>query len=70
MNENESSSDLRQRLLKSAWEPVDSEYAGKLADAQIVDGQWYAPKWGCDTLDHMLDELAARTPTNQPTKAK
>ena len=23
----------------------------------IVDGQWYAPKFGCDTLDMVVDEV-------------
>jgi hypothetical protein len=23
--------------------------------AQLFDGHWYIPRWGCDTLDHILD---------------
>lgn len=23
---------------------------------QLVDGKWYVPKWGCDTLQHIIDE--------------
>ena len=23
----------------------------------VLDGKWYAPKYGCDTLDHIIDDL-------------
>lgn len=23
----------------------------------IVDGQWYAPMWGCDTIDLLRDKI-------------
>jgi len=26
--------------------------------AQMWNGQWWMPLWGCDTLDHMLDDMA------------
>ena len=26
-------------------------------DAQIVDGEWLAPDWGCDTMQHFIDAL-------------
>lgn len=21
----------------------------------MIEGSWYAPKWGCDTMDHVID---------------
>lgn len=27
--------------------------------AQMWRGQWWAPIWGCDTLDHILDDVLA-----------
>lgn len=27
--------------------------------SQFAYGKWYAPKWGCDTLEHVLDALAS-----------
>ena len=26
--------------------------------AQMWNGQWWMPLWGCDTLDSMLDDMA------------
>lgn len=42
-------------LLKDYWIPIDEP--GEVIGAQLVDGQWYAPKYGCDTLDKMLEDL-------------
>jgi len=39
------------------YEPIKPRAALLGAGAQIVNGQWYLPKWGCDTLQHILDEL-------------
>lgn len=40
-------------LLDKAYFPVD---AGSLDDgAQLVDGKWYMPVWGCDTLSYIVD---------------
>lgn len=40
-------------LLEKHWLKV--EY---VTDAgQIVDGEWYAPRWGCDTLANMLEDF-------------
>lgn len=27
--------------------------------AQMWKGQWWMPYWGCDTLDHLIDDLNA-----------
>lgn len=45
----------------AGWHPVDPDIAGTEASAQIVDGQWYLPVWGCDSLQHLLDEPPALT---------
>ncbi len=53
--------------LLSCWElmpPEDQKERGQfqfiLEGAQIYEGKWYAPKWGCDTLQHMLDIIKSR----------
>ena len=33
--------------------PIDNW--DKLHGAQVYKGKWYFPKWGCDTLEHILD---------------
>jgi hypothetical protein len=38
------------------WIPLSLE-DGIAPESQVVDGQWYVPKFGCDTLQHMIDEL-------------
>lgn len=42
-------------LMKEAFYPVEPDNAGE--GAQMVDGQWYMPKWGCDTLQHIKDNI-------------
>jgi len=37
------------------YEPVKPRAALIGAGAQIVDGQWYMPRWGCDTLQHVVE---------------
>ena len=37
------------------WE----ECGGRTTTAQQVNGRWYAPKWGGDTLAHMDEDFAA-----------
>jgi hypothetical protein len=44
-------------LLDKAYFPVDAlgpENEGA-HDAQLVDGKWYMPVWGCDTLSYVVD---------------
>jgi hypothetical protein len=42
-------------------EAVLSQYIqtdnGTSEGSQLLDGKWYIPKWGCDTLDHILDAI-------------
>lgn len=40
--------------------PITPEEAGPLPTAQIVEGQWYAPLGGCDTLGDLLEDIMAR----------
>ncbi len=30
---------------------------GTHPEDQIVNGQWWHPKWGCDSLQHLLDNI-------------
>ena len=39
--------------LLSCWVLMPPE--AQIEGAQTYMGKWYAPKWGCDTLQHMLD---------------
>jgi len=39
------------------YEPVKPRAVLIGAGAQIVDGQWYLPKWGCDTLQHVIETI-------------
>ena len=38
-------------LLRPAYEPGDGSADG----AQLVDGQWWHPIFGCDSLQHVVD---------------
>jgi len=38
------------------YEPI--EPGNSIGDsAQLINGQWYAPKWGCDTLQHVIETI-------------
>jgi len=50
-------SELVKRILNVGYEPI--EPGNSIGDsAQLINGQWYAPKWGCDTLQHVIDQLS------------
>ena len=40
-------------LVRAAYEPSDGRGDGD----QMWRVQWWRPKWGCDTLDHLLDHV-------------
>lgn len=42
-------------LLRRGYYPIAPECVGE--GAQIVRGQWYMPRWGCDTLQTLIDEF-------------
>jgi hypothetical protein len=41
------------KILEFAYHPVNAQSVGP--GAQIVDGTWYMPRWGCDTLQVIFD---------------
>ena len=41
-------------LLDKAYTPTGSDDG-----EQLVNGVWYAPVWGCDTLQYILDEVCS-----------
>ena len=45
--------DIIRRILSAGYELGD----GNLDGAQMINGEWWIPKWGCDSLDHMIDQL-------------
>lgn len=54
MNKNKEWEKNRRKLLNDYFVDVEPDNeAGEF----IVDGVWYAPKFGCDTLDMVLDEV-------------
>ena len=46
---------LVRRLLELGYYPVSIECAK--GAAQLVDGRWYMPRWGAETLQHVLDSF-------------
>jgi hypothetical protein len=50
-------------LLRRGYYPVSPECAGE--GAQLVDGQWHMPRWGCDTLQHVIDEHGSDETTDR-----
>ena len=48
------------QVVSAGWEKFGYEPNTKLPDgAQMIDGEWYTPKWGCDSLEASLDALQA-----------
>lgn len=37
------------------WEEITDEESAIWDEAQIVDGHWFIPKWGCDSLQRTVD---------------
>ena len=37
-------------------------------DAVLIDGEWYAPDFGCDTLQWFLDEFIVEDEKQEPAK--
>jgi len=44
-------------LLQRCYYPTEPEFVGE--GAQLVNGQWYMPAWGCDTLQHFIEGYGA-----------
>lgn len=45
-------------IVKRSYEQVkDSASVKNIDGAQMWQGQWWMPLWGCDTLDHLVDAL-------------
>ena len=45
-------------LLSPGYEPGD----GKADGAQLVDGQWWHPSFGCDSLQYVIDNARQAAP--------
>lgn len=39
------------------WEPISNKQLEDCPGAQIVNGQWYMPLQGCDSLQAVLEDL-------------
>jgi len=44
---------LIKAILAIGYEPIEPDAVGE--GAQIVDRQWYTPRWGCETLEHVIE---------------
>jgi len=44
---------LIKAILAIGYEPIEPDAVGE--GAQIVDRQWYTPRWGCETLQHVIE---------------
>ena len=48
------------QVVSAGWEKFGYKPNTKLPDgAQMIDGEWYIPKWGCDSLEASIDALYA-----------
>lgn len=39
--------------VRRAFEPGNGDTEGE----QMWNGKWWRPKWGCDTLDHLIEAV-------------
>lgn len=52
----ENMKDIREKVKSAILRNFD-EVSDPPVDGQMVDGKWYAPIWGCDTLDSIIDDV-------------
>ena len=45
----------RIKMTIPGWEEITDEESAIWDEAQIVDGHWFIPKWGCDSLQRTVD---------------
>lgn len=50
------SNDWLDRIAREHYVPVEDPTG--VDGAQMWAGQWWAPRWGCDTLDHLLTDIS------------
>ncbi len=43
-------------ILRTGYHEV-SDPCGGFGAQQLIDGKWYSPRWGCDTIQHIFDAL-------------
>jgi hypothetical protein len=49
--------EILKKIFKKNYELIIPPEKHKYKDIQFVDGQWWFPVWGCDTMDHLLTDL-------------
>jgi hypothetical protein len=52
------------QFMKPGYEPGD----GSMDGAMLVDGEWWHPLFGCDSLQHVLDGVRYRRVLSEPSK--
>jgi hypothetical protein len=56
---------------RSSWEPwVKTSDSMPPDGAMILDSVWYVPRWGCDTLQHMMAVLRAYGPSTPSSPSR
>jgi hypothetical protein len=57
LGDNSKKSRLIDIVLKN-YSVIDKDVAVELVDgAQLFEGRWMMPTWGCDTLQKLIDEI-------------
>lgn len=56
MAENFNLDDRIKAAINAAFE-VAGEERFIADDSQLIDGTWFNPAWGCDTMQHFIDAL-------------
>lgn len=50
--------DLLSNVISKHYEEItDPSHVDEIAGAQMWNGKWWTPLWGCDTLSNMFDDL-------------
>jgi hypothetical protein len=54
-------------VVRKHYNPIENPQG--VDGAQMRNGQWWMPLWGCDTLDNMLDDIAYAIEHQQASNA-
>lgn len=55
-------------IIKIGYVEISLECAKNMDGSQLINGQWYGPRWGCKSLEHIIDNIKSKLALKQLSK--